>query len=140
MCHEILKEEDDEVASFDEDKAADLLDDKNGNNISAKLTSLTLNDNDNDNDIDNDNDNDNDESVAGLNGSTMINESDRINATKSKKKAKKGGNTKIPTGIECDSNDNKIDEESNAIALESNNDRLTPSSDIIKDDVVNVQA
>lgn len=134
MCHEILKEEDDEVASFNEDKAADLLDEKNGNNISAKLTSLTLNDNDNDIG------NDNDESVAGLNGSTMINESDRLDATKSKKKAKKGANTKIPTGIECDSNDNKIDEESNASALESNDDRLTPSSDIIKDDVVNVHA
>lgn len=128
MCHEILKEEDDEVASLNDEKVPDSLDETNGNNISAKLTSLTLNDNDND------------ESVACLNGSNIINENDRINATKSKKKGKKGANTKLSTGTECDSNDNQIDDENNASALEINDERLTQSSDIIKDDVVNVRA
>lgn len=142
MCHEILKEEDDEVESLDDvagDCATkahldDLLDEQNGN-ISAKLTSLTLNDNAND-----------DDSVAGLNGNTIANDSNRISATKIKKKAKKGTNSintgKLSTTIECDSNENKVDtvEGSNESALEASDDRLEPSGDLIKDDVVNVNA
>lgn len=133
MCHDILKEEDDEVESIHDDHdddEDDILDEKNGNSISAKLTSLTLNDNDN-----------SDLPATGVNGSTNINDSDLINATKSKKKTKKGTNSKISTGIECDSNDNKIDDESNESELEANDEeRLALSGDIIKDDIVNVHA
>lgn len=143
MCHEILKEEDDEVESLEDDGAGDcatkahlddLLDEQNGN-ISAKLTSLTFNDNVND------------DSVAGLNGNTIANDSNRISATKMKKKAKKGTNSinaggKLSTSIECDSNDNKLDadEGSDVSALEASDDRLAVSDDLIKDDAVNVHA
>lgn len=139
MCHEILKEEDDdEVESLDDEGFVvnkshldDLLDEQNGN-ISAKLTSLTLNDNE--------------DSVTGLNGSTNATEGsgdcdgDGGDATKSKKKPKKGTNNKVSGGTECDSNDNKIDEEINESALEANDERLTQSGDIINDDAVNVNA
>lgn len=135
MCHEILKEEDDEVASLDEDGVNkdhldELLDETNGN-ISAKLTTLTLNDN-------------NTESVAGttatttgLNGNnvTAANDTDRMgnsNNNKSKKKSKKGA-AKL-----SDSNDNKTDEDNNESTLEAND--APSSADIIKDDVINVNA
>lgn len=130
MCHEILKEEDDEVESLhddddrydDKDHLDDLLDEKNGNNISAKLTSLTLNDNA--------------DSVAGLNGSAIINDS----VTKTKKRANKGVNPNLMAGDECDSNDNKIDDDSNASALNVGDEQLAQTGDIIKDDAVDVHA
>lgn len=139
MCHEILKEEDDEVASLDDgvNKAHldELLDETNGN-ISAKLTTLTLNDN-------------NTESVTtaittasttGLNGNnvTAANDADRLgnnNNNKSKKKPKKGGANTVKSS---DSNDNKTDEDNNQSTLEAND--ASSSADIMKDDVINVNA
>lgn len=103
MCHEILKEEDDEVASLDEQQQLDdLLDEQNGN-ISEKLTNLSLNDKD---DAD---------SVAGLNGNNIANDSDRIGAAKNKKKTKKAANSinAAKVAAECDSNDNKLDSAAN---------------------------
>lgn len=138
MCHEILKEEDDEVASLDENSTAaggadicatqsdhldELLDETNGN-LTDKLTTLTLNDNA--------------ESVAtaSLNGNdtTASNDIERMdNANKSKKKTKKGSNSKA-----FDANDNKTDEDNSS--LEANNASSSPSADMMKDDVINVNA
>lgn len=103
MCHEILKEEDDEETTLNETADVkhldELLDEENGN-ITAQLTNLTL-----------------DESAttdtaANLNGNAVDNDSDRINAGKSKKKGKKAANSinKLTADGECDSNDNKVDE------------------------------
>lgn len=131
MCHEILKEEDDEVASLDDDgvdvcvnKAHldELLDETNGN-ISAKLTTLTLNDNI-------------ESAVAtatGQNGNNIAaNDSDRTaNNNKSKKKSKKGAKL-------SDSNDNKLDEDNNTSTSEANDG--PSSADILKDDAINVNA
>lgn len=142
MCHDILKEEDDEVESLDEatgdDDVAqpidDLLDEQNGN-ISAKLTQLTLNDTAND------------DSVAGLNGNSMENDNaDRLNATKTKKKTKKGTNS-INNAVklggaanDCDSNDNKLVGEGDT-ALETGDEHLAQQPSVpIKDDVVDVHA
>lgn len=141
MCHDILKEEDDEVVSLDEtsddcvnDKPLnDLLDEQNGN-ISAKLTQLTLND-----------DTVTDETVAAsLNGNPIASDNnDRHNATKNKKKSKKGANSinnagKLSADNDCDSNDNKLEEGDNTATTD---DRLAqPGVEPIKDDAVDVHA
>lgn len=141
MCHDILKEEDDEVVSLDEtsddcvnDKPLnDLLDEQNGN-ISAKLTQLTLND-----------DTVTDETVAAsLNGNPIASDNnDRQNATKNKKKSKKGANSinnagKLSADNDCDSNDNKLEEDDNTATTD---DRLAqPGVEPIKDDAVDVHA
>lgn len=141
MCHDILKEEDDEVVSLDEtsddcvnDKPLnDLLDEQNGN-ISAKLTQLTLND-----------DTVTDETVAAsLNGNPIASDNnDRQNATKNKKKSKKGANSinnagKLSADNDCDSNDNKLEEGDNTATTD---DRLAqPGVEPIKDDAVDVHA
>lgn len=131
MCHEILKEEedDDDVSSIDDvsnKKHLDnLMDEQNGNTITAKLTNLTLNENT--------------DATAGVNGNTITNDSDRLTATAkaAKKKSKKGTNSikLLSAGDECDSNDNKLDHGNNASALEANDDQSS-----IKDDVVDVHA
>lgn len=142
MCHDILKEEDDEVVSLDEtsddcvnDKPLnDLLDEQNGN-ISAKLTQLTLND-----------DTVTDDTVAAsLNGNPIASDNnDRQNATKNKKKSKKGANSinnagKLSADNDCDSNDNKLEEGLDNTA--TTDDRLAqPGVEPIKDDVVDVHA
>lgn len=145
MCHEILKEEDDEVESLDDvatkDQLDELLDEQNGN-ITAKLTNLTLNDNENTNENTDAVANVNVDEAAGVNGNGAANASDRIGNTKNKKKTKKGTNSintnKLSTGTECDSNENKFDADSNANASEASDDRLAVSGK--KDDVVNVNA
>lgn len=142
MCHEILKEEeeddddDDEVSSTDDisnkKHLDDLLDEQNGNTITAKLTNLTLNEN---------NGNETMDTVAGVNGNTIPNESDRLSVTtklNTKKKSKKGTNSiKLAStdSVECDSNDNKLEDGSNTSALDASDDQSS-----IKDDVVNVNA
>lgn len=141
MCHEILKEEDDEVASLDDGadvcvnktQLDELLDETNGN-ISAKLTTLTLNDNTESVDS---------TAAIGLNGNNITvadNDTDRLgnNNNKSKKnKSKKGAaNTKL-----SDSNDNKTDDDNNdnnTSTLEAND--ASSSADIMIDDVINVNA
>lgn len=104
MCHEILKEEDDELTALNE--AADVehlgesLDEQNGN-ITTQLGNLTL-----------------DESAtadtanANVNGNAGDNDSERNGTGKNKKKGKKAANSinKVTAGAECDANDNKLDE------------------------------
>lgn len=103
MCHEILKEEeDDEVTTPDETadvKHLDELDEQNGN-ITAQLTNLTLNESETT------------DPATNLNGNTVDNDSDQISPTKTKKKAKRAANSinKLTADVECDSNDNKLDD------------------------------
>lgn len=134
MCHDILKEEDDEVESLDEatgdcdnDKPHnDLLDEQNGN-ISIKLNQLTLND-----------DTANEDTVASVNGNPIAKDSsDRLNTTKNKKKNKK--NSIKSSTNECDSNDNTLDEDANTTS-DAGDDRQPDGVHPIKDDVVDVQA
>ena len=140
MCHDILKEEEDDEVSIDDvsnkKHLDDLLDEQNGN-ITAKLTNLTLNEND--------------VADAAVNGNTITNENDRMatttnikmttttatKTTTTKKKSKKGTNSikLVSTDVECDSNDNKLDDGSNSSALDASDDQSS-----IKDDVVDVQA
>lgn len=142
MCHEILKEEDDEVASLDDvssDKKHldELLDEQNGN-LTAKLTNLTL-------DESTENADQSGDDIDGINGNSTTNtnasNNDRLNsanAKANKKKSKKGTNsiTVATADIECDSNDNKLD------VVDENNDedsgmnRHSPSNN----DAVNVLA
>lgn len=135
MCHDILKEEDDEVVSLDEatgdcanDKPHnDLLDEQNGN-ISIKLNQLTLND-----------DTAGEDTVASVNGNPIANENqDRLNTTKNKKKNKKNS-IKSSTNNDCDSNDNTLDEDANTTS-DVGDDRQPDGVHPIKDDVVDVQA
>lgn len=146
MCHEILKEDDDEVTKMDDISAAavrmnqadhpdELLDDTNGN-ISDKLSTLTLNNNA--------------ESAkigipvivtsssASVNGNNIAenNDTERTgNNNKLKKKSKEE-----TSKITYDSNDNKKEEDNSTGTLETN---TTSSSspllvDVIKGDVINV--
>lgn len=110
MCHEILKEEedddddvedvedvDDEVKSLNEvsdvKHCDDLLDEQNGN-ITEQLTNLTLNEDSMP------------DTAANLNGNDVADDSDKGKNKKTGKKPTKAGE------IECDSNDNKLDEDS----------------------------
>lgn len=153
MCHEILKEEDDEeeeeeVASLDDgadvcvNKTAhldELLDETNGN-ISAKLTTLTLNDN-------------TDTSVAtcttdtvitGLNGNNITeaannDTNDRMGNNNNNNKSKKNKSKKAAANTKLsDSNDNKTDDDNNTSTLEAND--ASSSAHLMKDDVINVNA
>lgn len=138
MCHDILKEEDDDVPSLgdatdsgSEDKTPtdNLLDEKNGN-INAKLSNLTLNEN-NGNPIT-------------LNGNTVDDDDDTecssaVTKGSANKNANKKKTKKVANNNNNNNNDNKTDGSGSQSNDDVNSDILSHTSDLVNDDVAVVQ-
>lgn len=130
MCHDILKEEDDDlpVANSEKQKVSDeILDEQNGN-VSTKLSNLSINDNHDD--------------KTTVNGNTIdvsntkINGDDDIIAKKTGKKGNNNNNNNDNNkiGTEHDSNDQSADIKNDNDDIEKTTKISTHSDELINDE------